>query len=325
MTSIYKTIMRDYEKKRDTHEREQARRKIEVYNKLPRLKAIDQEIANVGVEIARTVFSHPENAEFAAKQIQTIAQKLKKEKFILLTDNNYPIDYLNIKYDCDLCKDTGFNEHQKRCVCFRQKLIEHAYEMSNISTRLQRENFTTFDLSLFSKSVHPEQGLSVHENMASLLATSEMFVSDFKVRNGDNLLMYGNTGLGKTFMCSCIAKSLIDKGHSVIYQTAFKLLDTVQLYKFSDKQNSMLREAYDMLFTAELLIIDDLGTEMINSFTQTEIFNIINSRLLSERKTVISTNMSPIELSKAYGERISSRLFGSYEMMEFFGSDLRLK
>jgi DNA replication protein DnaC len=325
MTSIYKIIMRDYEKRRDALSREQSRRKVEVYNKIPRLKEIDREVTNVGVEIARTVFANPDNAEQAAKQIQMIAQKLKKEKFILLTDNNFPIDYLDLKHDCELCKDTGFNEQQKRCICFRQKLIENAYEMSNIRSRLQKENFTTFNLSLFSDTVQTAHGISIKENMASLLATAEMFVSNFRSRNGDNLLMYGNTGLGKTFLCSCIARSLIDRGHSVIYQTAFKLMDTVQLYKFSDKQDSMLREAYDMLFTSELLIIDDLGTEMINSFTQTEIFNIINSRLLSERKTVISSNMSPIELSKAYGERISSRLFGSYEMLEFFGQDLRLK
>jgi DNA replication protein DnaC len=321
---LYKDIMREYEIIRDTQERLLQGKRQQVYNKIPRLKTLDAELSQIGVELARAVFSNPDRAEDAALQIQSIARKLKRERMVLLTDHNFPIDYLDLKYTCSLCKDTGFDEHQKRCICFKQKLINLAYNMSNLGPRLLKENFDSFTLDIFDSAKNDGQPLSIRELMSMHYATAESFVREFKLSNGDNLLLYGNTGLGKTFLCSCIAKSLIDQGFSVIYQTSFQLMDTVGRYKFSDKQDSTLREAYEMLFHVDLLIIDDLGTEMVNSFTQTEVFNMINSRLLTERKTVISTNLTPIELSQAYGERTSSRIFGSYQVLEFYGKDLRL-
>lgn len=324
MNTLYKDIMREYEIERDTQARSLLKRRQEIFTKIPRLKEIEMELSNVGVELAKAVFANPSHAEFAATQIQTVARKLKREKMILLTDHNYPIDYLEIHYACNLCKDTGFNEQQKRCRCYRQRMIDIAYNMSTLGSKLRKENFTTFNLELFEDQPLKETALSIRENISQHRKSAEAFVMDFQKRNGDNLLLYGNTGLGKTFLCSCIAKALLDLGHAVIYQTAFQLMDTIARYKFSDKQDTTLREAYEMLFNVDLLIIDDLGTEMINSFTQTEVFNILNSRLLTERKTVISTNLTPVEMSKAYGERTSSRLFGSYDVLEFYGKDLRL-
>lgn len=325
MQSVYQQIMRSYELSRDQHARALDQRKREVYEKLPRIKALDVQIAQIGVELVKTVFSHPESAEAAAKEIRFIAEKLKQEKAILLSDNNFPIDYLEMGHDCHLCHDTGFKHDQKRCTCYHQKLAEFTYEMSNIKDRLSIENFEHYDENLFSSKENFGHVLSVKENMKGIKDYSQAFVQGFHQTNGENLLFYGHTGLGKTFMCSCIAKGVLDKRRSVIYQTAFKLMDMVQRYKFSDKQDKRLREAYDLLFSTDLLIIDDLGTEMINSFTQTELFNIINSRLLANKKMVISTNMSLIELSKAYGERISSRIIGHFEAFEFYGDDLRLR
>lgn len=324
MNTLYKDIMREYEVERDTQARALQQRRHEVFTRIPRLKEIDMELSNVGVELAKAVYANPDRAEDAAKQIESIARKLKREKMILLTDHNYPVDYLELHYKCTQCKDTGFNDHQKRCRCYRQKMIDLAYNMSTLGSKLRKENFTTFNLDLFEDVLLKDTSMSIRANIAQHKKTAESFVMDFQKRNGDNLLLYGNTGLGKTFLCSCIAKALLDLGHAVIYQTAFQLMDTIARYKFSDKQDTTLREAYEMLFNVDLLIIDDLGTEMINSFTQTEVFNILNSRLLTERKTVISTNLTPVEMSKAYGERTSSRLFGSYDVLEFYGKDLRL-
>ena len=136
-------------------------------------------------------------------------------------------------------------------------------------------------------------------------------------------MFYGDTGLGKTFMCNCIAKSLLDKGHLVIYQTAFKMFEIIEDYKFKNADSHISKENYENLFDCDLLIIDDLGTELTNSFTNSELFNILNTRLLSGKKTIISTNLSPMQLGSNYAQRIFSRLFDRFKMVKFIGKDLR--
>ena len=152
----------------------------------------------------------------------------------------------------------------------------------------------------------------------------EKFVLDFNKENDENLLFYGSTGLGKTFMSNCIAKSLLDKGYVVIYQTSFKILEIIQDYKFrKDTNNKLSDEDYKNLFDCDLLIIDDLGTELNNSFTSGEIFNIVNTRLVSGKKTIISTNLSPYQLGKTYTQRILSRILDKFKLIKFIGTDLR--
>ena len=154
----------------------------------------------------------------------------------------------------------------------------------------------------------------------NILNICEGFAFNFDVNSKDNLLFYGETGTGKTFLANCIAKSLLDKGKIVIYQTAFKLLEILEDLRFGKNSN---RDKYNLLFEADLLIIDDLGTEMTNTFTNTELFNIINSRLLSNKKMIVSTNLSPKEIMDRYDDRIFSRLFSKFAVLHFFGKDLR--
>ncbi len=316
-------IIRQYEKQREKNLEELEKRKREIATKIPRVAAIDIELTQIGLEIAKAVFKDPSNADTAVIQIQKISQKLKREKAILLTDNNFPINYLEIQYNCKHCKDSGFLDTRKRCKCFDKQLIERAYKSSSLGLKLKRENFSTFNLELFSnESSGP---ITPRKNMEDILTVVKKFISKINKKPADNLLFTGHTGLGKTFLCSCIAKELIDKHTGVIYQTAFQIIDTISQYKFSDKQDSLLRSAYELIFTVDLLIIDDLGTEMINSFTQAETFNIVNTRLLNDKPTIISTNLTPIEISKNYGERLGSRILGHYDILQFEGSDLRLQ
>jgi DNA replication protein DnaC len=188
---------------------------------------------------------------------------------------------------------------------------------------LDRENFSTFNIEIFSDDYSEEYKTTPKQNMLAVYNTCLNFVDQFSAKNHQNLLFYGKTGLGKTFLCNCIAKSLLDSGYTVIYQTSFRIIDIISNYRFSSKKTDEMRFKYNMLLNCDLLIIDDLGTEMINSFSTTEIFNIINTRLLENKKTIISTNFTLEQLRENYLDRITSRLFGQYELIRFIGKDLR--
>ncbi|SHJ96360.1 ATP-binding protein [Tepidibacter formicigenes] len=315
-------ILLKYEKNRDIAKINLEKRKNQIYNKIPRIKEIDDKIFEIGLKLSKSVLITPEKRKQIVENSKLEIEKLKKEKIDLFLKYNIPLDYLEIKYKCNTCKDTGFLRNGIKCNCLNQELINQAYKMSNLSRVLDRENFNTFDQNLFSDK-NTEEGISPRENILNILSICENFVREFNKDNGENLLFYGTTGLGKTFMCNCIAKELLDKGKIVIYQTAFKLLEIIEEYKFRNQNNPITEENYKLLFECDLLIIDDLGTEVPNSFTNSEIFNIINTRLISGKKTIISTNHSPMEIANTYTDRIFSRIFSHFRTLKFSGQDLR--
>jgi len=197
--------------------------------------------------------------------------------------------------------------------------------MSNMVHMLKIENFDSFDISVFSNEIHKSEKLTPKQNMYYILEISEDFCCNFHETNM-NMLFYGGTGLGKTFMCNCIANALISREISVLYQTAFSLFEIIETHKFN-KQNETEenRINYNMIFECDLLIIDDLGTEVSNSFTNAELFNIINGRLITQKKTIISTNLSFEQLRETYSDRIMSRVINNFAPLKFYGKDLRYK
>ncbi|WP_069651121.1 ATP-binding protein [Caloranaerobacter ferrireducens] len=322
--SIINEILREYEKKRDKALYEQKLRKNEVYSKIPRLKEIDKLISKTGLMISKAIINNPQDYNYKIKEIKNKLEELKREKAILLTENNIPLEYMDINYECNKCKDTGFLKDGSKCSCFKQALINRAYKMSNLEHILYKENFQTFNINIFSDKPFENEKVTPRENMQNILSICEGFVFNFDEDNEENLLFYGTTGLGKTFMCNCIAKALLDKGKIVIYQTAFKILEIIEEYRFRRNSNKdEYKLDYELLFDADLLIIDDLGTELVNTFTNTEIFNIVNSRLIKGNKTIISTNLSPMEISNTYTDRIFSRILSKFTPIRFFGPDLR--
>lgn len=322
--SKIKSILLKYEQQRDKNEYELENRKNEVNSKIPEIIQIDDEISKIGLQLAKSVLLDPSSRENIVKKSKSEIEKLRLKKENLLNQHNIPLDYLEIKYKCSICKDKGFLPNGNKCKCFKQEIINEAYKMSNLNRVLSKENFSKFNLDIFS-SVKPEgSNLSPRENILDIFSMCEKFVLDFNKENDENLLFYGSTGLGKTFMSNCIAKSLLDKGYVVIYQTSFKILEIIQDYKFrKDTNNKLSDEDYKNLFDCDLLIIDDLGTELNNSFTSGEIFNIVNTRLVSGKKTIISTNLSPYQLGKTYTQRILSRILDKFKLIKFIGTDLR--
>lgn len=323
MNNIYiNKILSDYEKMRDKSIKEYEERKKEIYSFVPRIKEIETEIAKVSISASKKIFDNPDSQNEILKETEYIIKKLHQEKAFLLTDNNIPLAYMEIQYNCKFCKDSGFLRNGEKCRCFIQKMLNESYKMSNLENVLERENFQAFDLDLFSKAPFKDEAITPWENMKNILDTSLKFTRDFDSKY-ENLLFYGNTGLGKTFLCNSIAKDLLDKGKIVVYQTSFKILEILEKKKFSKAESPIDDFSYDMLFSSDLLIIDDLGTEMNNTFTNSEIFNIINTRLLERKNMIISTNLTPIEIRKIYSDRISSRIFGNFTIIKFFGPDIR--
>lgn len=322
--SKIREILLKYEQKRDADELDLENRKKELYTRIPEIQHIEDEISKIGLQLAKAVLLDPNSREKIVKESKEQMDTLRARKSLLLKTHGIPENYLEMKYDCNHCKDTGFTPNGEKCSCFKQEIINEAYKMSNLDRVLSKENFANFNFDIFSP-VRPEgAGISPRENMLDIFSICEKFVLDFDKDNGENLLFYGSTGLGKTYMSNCIAKDLLDRGYVVIYQTSFKILEIIEDYKFRrDPNNKMANENYKNLFDCDLLIIDDLGTELNNSFTSGEIFNIVNTRLVSGKKIIISTNLSPNQIGKTYTQRTLSRILDKFRLIKFVGNDLR--
>ena len=201
-----------------------------------------------------------------------------------------------------------------------------AFEESNLNDIIDRENFETFRLDLYSDDIDDydrDLQCTPHKNMLQVIKRVKSFIEGFDEEH-KNLLIYGNTGLGKTFLTNCIAKEILNSGHTVLYYTTFSLFDMLSKYTF--KYEDYPKESFaqrESLLSCELLIIDDLGTELTSAFTLEQLYSIINERLINNLSTVISTNLMPGQINQRYGERIFSRLSKDYDFIKLIGKDIR--
>ena len=327
-SAILTDILKDYERKRNHAEKDLDERKQKLYEENPRLQEIDNELSKLGISTAKNLIIKNDISLLNNLQVQT--EVLKSEKADILKKLKLPDDYLKPNYSCKICNDTGYiteNYSSRMCNCLKQKIFNFEYNKSNIAN-LQSQNFDNFSYDKYSDEPDKEKygsDISPRENMKLIREICNKFIENFDDPNEKNLLFTGTTGVGKTFLSSCIAKELIDNGKTVLYQTAPIMLDMIVDYKFV--KNNLSDTTYKNLFDVDLLIIDDLGTESMNQVKFTELFNIINTRLLNQNnkcyKTIISTNLNLALLNEKYGERISSRLIGNYNICRFFGEDLR--
>jgi len=291
-----------------------------VCDALPRIREIDGELAALRVNIAKMILKQ-ENAEISAMEART--NLLTAEKNTLLFANGYDDSYFADTYKCTNCKDSGFVENAK-CTCLTQRLISKYYEMSNLSQVIARENFDAFDISYYSEEIDPAAGTSPRDNINYIWSACLSFVENFD-KKFTNLLLHGGTGLGKTFISNCIARELLDRGKTVLYVTAaqiFKMVEEMRFHRDDDMEPTTMQE---MITGADLLIIDDLGTEFATILTSSELFGFINTRLLNRKSTIISTNLNPRHLEDQYSDRVVSRIFGEYTLLRFIGEDIRLQ
>ena len=321
-TSQYDALMREYDKVRLMHKRELDERTMEIYNKIPRIKDINDSISSISVAGAKRMLL--ENAGTMA-DIKKQIDALSKEKTSLLRSHGYPDDYLSMRYNCNTCKDTGYVDGHK-CHCLSNSIIEILYQQSNIKEVLQRENFDSFSFAHYDNAKKDSAtGLTALQNMHEIVKTCRTYIDEFNSEYR-NLYLYGATGVGKTFLTNCIAKELIDSSHSVIYVSAIRLFEILANNTF--KKSYETNTAFDIatnLLECDLLIIDDLGTELVNSFTVSAFFNCLNERHLRQKSVIISTNLSLAELRTNYSERVFSRITSNYTLLKVYGDDLRMK
>ncbi len=315
-------IEMEYETIRQNNAIDLENRKKAVFLKVPRLEEIDYEIKLLGLKLYKIALS----GDDVKSQIDELREKQKKLltiKKALLVENGYKEDELSERYMCPICHDTG-SVDTKLCQCYRKKLTEKAYEQSNLSAQLKHQSFDTFDMSLYTDEEDTRFGVSPKAHMQRIVSICKDFVRDFD-KEQQNLLFWGEPGLGKTFLSTCIAKELLATNHSVIYETAYKTFSMLEELKFKRNDNeNKLRFKVDKLYSCDLLILDDLGSEFSTQYTTASLFDIINSRLISGKSTVINTNLSIEELKKKYGERVISRLYGHYKVIQFIGNDIRI-
>ncbi len=313
--------MRMYDQIRFRNRREQDLRFQEIAQTVPAYADLETQISRLYAKRARQAVT---GSASGADEIRTQISDCRRRQQELLASAGYPPDYLELTYDCPDCKDTGFIGDEK-CHCFKRAVVELLYDQSGLKDILQKENFDTFREDYYDDQADRVLGISPRENIRNVVAVCRRFIRDFDTKGG-NLLFYGDTGVGKTFLTNCIAKEMLDTSHTVIYLTAFRLVEILEDTTFgSDDDDDYSENMMDYILDCDLLIIDDLGTELNNTFVTSKLFYCINERLVREKSTIISTNLSLQELQDAYTERIFSRLVSGFEILKILGDDIRVR
>ena len=320
--SQYQEIMRDYQAQQLKNKHEQDARVSEIYEILPAVKELDQAVSSRAVQRAKELLNGDQKA---LERLREEIRDLREQKTILLASRGYPADYMEMKYRCPECRDTGYTEDGKKCHCFRRAQIRLLYAQSNMEAVLKRENFDTFSFRYFDDTrIEPAVGTTVARYMKKVYGWCRDFVDRFDEKGG-NLLFTGTTGRGKTFLTNRIAKALLDSYHSVIYLSAHDLFEVFSRNRFDYQTEEEMKDMYQFILECDLLIIDDLGTELNNSFTSSQLFFCMNQRLLNSRSTIISTNLSLDRLRDEYTDRVTSRIMSHYTVIPLYGEDIRLK
>lgn len=317
---LISAIKAGYEERRAAVRAAKTERVRAVHEKYPEIQSVDLKIYELGKENFKRIMREPQKAEEYNAELKARYRDLYALRGQLLKKYGVEPDFDKERYECGECSDTGYTPDGRRCRCFRQRLINSIYARANLPEILQRENFSTFSFAFYSDAKKDGE-MSERENMKRIYDRAKRLCDNFD-NEKKGLVFYGGPGLGKTFLSNCIAKELMDKGKIVLYVRASRLFNIYDDYKFGrNPDKSVIDNAYE----ADLLIIDDLGTEAQNKISISFLDDLINERAAAGRKTVISTNLSMKELAGVYSRRFTSRLFENFLINRFEGRDIRMQ
>lgn len=317
---VFEAASIQLQRRRDKAEKQQLAHRNEAYVKLPQLISIDREIASAGAEVVKAIGMGANAQKFIDDLARSnlAAQNKKKE---LLKSAGYPEDYLDTHYVCQKCRDTGFVEGYM-CDCFKSLLKQTALAQLNDLTSSANTTFDNFSLKYYPDLVDEKSGINLRQRMGEIYNFCKCYAEDFDT-DSPGILMYGETGLGKTHLSLAIANKVVEKGFDVIYGSAQNLMRKLEKEHFSNQKNNEYEGSADTILSCDLLIIDDLGAEFSTQFTIASLYNIVNTRMMANLPTIISTNLSPEQLEQKYTARITSRIIGNYVALRFFGRDIR--
>lgn len=301
---------------------EREKRRGEVFEKLPSLRSFDGDMASLMTGAVTRAMAPTGSGEIPWAKAR--AEEMLAHRRKLLLENGFPEDYLDEIYDCPKCRDTGYVEGLP-CACLETRYAELAARNLSRMLDLRGQSFEGFDLNYYSGEYDSARGESPRATMSANLELCRKYADSFR-HGSPNLLFTGGTGLGKTFLSASIARVVSARGFSVVYDTAVSVLDVFETLKFSKLADELpeYREAVNRYLGCDLLIFDDLGTEMTTTMTVSALYTLINTRMLGGKSTIISTNLCPDDLKRRYSPQITSRLEGEYIPVFFVGSDIRL-
>ncbi len=308
---ILHKVRQEYNQKRNRALGEAARRLSELHEKYPDLAAIDSALARTGMNLVSEIVKGSDGIAERVAAVRLENERLQKDRADMLVFYGFSPDYTDVAYECRACQDTG-HVGVEPCLCYKQALAREALVYAGLDRLADKQSFDNFDLKYY-------QGDN-RALMEKVLAFCKRYAESFHAK-ADSLLFIGNTGLGKTHLSTSIAVSIVNKGHEVVYASAPNLFSALEAEKFGREASLTMQEVLD----AEFLLIDDLGTENPSALNNNFLYNIINTRLITAKPTLINTNLMPAELMKRYTDRLASRLLGEYAVLRFAGNDIRLQ
>lgn len=316
---IMRRALRQYEEDRQAREERFQAKRESVFCRQPRLREIDGELRSTMSRIITSALRHGTDPAPAVAVLKEENLRIQEEKRRLLTQMGLPQDCLDETPACPLCGDTGYRGGQV-CRCLRQYYAREQQKELSRMLDLGSQSFDSFSLDWYSGEYDSELGVSPRDNMEAVYDICADYAHQFGKRPG-NLLLFGAPGLGKTHLSAAIAREVSERGFSVVYDTAGSVFQRFEAQKFDREENA--EDDVDRVLSCDLLILDDLGTEMTTAFVQSALYQIVNTRLMEKKSTIISTNLSPEKLAQRYSPQIASRVEGEYQILLFAGEDIR--
>lgn len=319
---ILAAARRELERERAARQDELEARRAEVYAKVPRVRQIDRQLSSTAAAVLRAALESGGDPEQAVARIRESNLALQAERAALLSQNGFAADYLADRPACPECGDSGY-VGSALCGCMKERCARLLKEELSAVLPIGDQNFSKFRFDYYSARPDARLGVSPRENMEYNLDECKAYAAHFS-HVSQNLLLYGSTGLGKTFLSTCIADAVAARGFSVAYDTAINILAAYETLKFGSGDGESAARRVERYERADLLIIDDMGTEMGTAFTVSALYNLINNRLMAKRPMIVNTNLLPETLAEKYSPAVASRLLGEFLALRFFGDDIRL-